>query len=145
MRDAEMETAQAAGGEVEGGEQNGGSAEHVANGSRSKAVHQGVSFSHVKPHLVIQAPKASEAIVFYKAAFGAEEVTKTLHAKRKAEQEQPLVLHAHLKFGDAEILIIDEAEESGNTYVSRHSYVHTVYLAGSNVVHMQKFIHIYRS
>ncbi|KAG6548393.1 hypothetical protein Mapa_009879 [Marchantia paleacea] len=88
MRDAEMETAQAAGGEVEG-EQNGGSAEHIGNGSRSKAVHHGVSFSHVKPHLVIQASKASEAIVFYKAAFGAEEVTKTVHAKRKAEQEQP--------------------------------------------------------
>ncbi|KAG6540131.1 hypothetical protein Mapa_018516 [Marchantia paleacea] len=119
MRDAEMETAQAAGGEVEG-EQNGGATDHVENGSRNKG-HHAVSFSHVKPHLVIQAPKAAEAIVFYKAAFGAEEVTKTVHAKRKAEQEQPLILHAHLKFGDTEILIFDETEETGNTVKSTSS------------------------
>ncbi|KAG6539958.1 hypothetical protein Mapa_018707 [Marchantia paleacea] len=43
---------------------------HIGKWERSKAVHHGVSFSHVKPHLVIQASKASEAIVFYRQPLG---------------------------------------------------------------------------
>ncbi|KAH7365660.1 hypothetical protein KP509_18G040200 [Ceratopteris richardii] len=63
------------------------------------------------PHLVVDAPRAADAISFYKRAFGAEEVAKTLH-KRKADQEMPLILHAHLKFGSAEIMLCDKVEET---------------------------------
>lgn len=42
-----------------------------------------------RPQLLVQSPKASDAVVFYKAAFGAEEVDRTQHPKRKADQETP--------------------------------------------------------
>jgi len=35
----------------------------------------------------------------HQRVFGAEEIAKTQHHKRKAEQELPLILQAHLKFG----------------------------------------------
>ncbi|GLJ26889.1 hypothetical protein SUGI_0526000 [Cryptomeria japonica] len=70
-------------------------------------------FSALRPHLIVEAPKAADAIQFYKRAFGAEEVAKSLHPKRKAEQELPLILHAHLKFGAAEVMVCDETEETG--------------------------------
>ncbi|KAH7442947.1 hypothetical protein KP509_02G009300 [Ceratopteris richardii] len=84
-----------------------GEQEQTNNGKQASCV-----YKVCIPQLVIEAPRAADAISFYKRAFGAEEVAKTLH-KRKAGQELPLILHAHLKFGSAEIMLCDEVEESG--------------------------------
>eukprot|EP00249_Psilotum_nudum_P032007 c47097_g1_i1 orf=260-820(-) len=94
--------------DVDPGVQDGGDLPKAAS------LHYGV----VCPRLVVQAPRATEAMHFYKRAFGAKEVFKPLHAKRKAEQEQPLLLHAQLKFGKAEFMICDESEFFGPTLKS---------------------------
>ncbi|KAF3780811.1 Uncharacterized protein EJ110_NYTH38433 [Nymphaea thermarum] len=90
----------------EGGEyENGTGAE---NGSS-----KGPVFSALRPKLVVEAPKAADAVAFYKAAFGAEEVERSNHPKRKAEQELPLILFSRLRLGAVELLVADETEESG--------------------------------
>ncbi|XP_031480787.1 uncharacterized protein At5g48480-like [Nymphaea colorata] len=90
----------------EGGEyQNGTGAE---NGSS-----KGPVFSALRPKLVVEAPKAADAVAFYKAAFGAEEVERSNHPKRKADQELPLILFSRLRLGAVELLVADETEESG--------------------------------
>ncbi|KAJ1400455.1 Vicinal oxygen chelate [Sesbania bispinosa] len=71
-----------------------------------------VSFVAVKPQLFVEAPKANDAVLFYKAAFGAEEVGRTLNSKRKAEQELPLILSAELKIGGSSVLVSDLVEDS---------------------------------
>ncbi|XP_051134626.1 uncharacterized protein At5g48480 [Andrographis paniculata] len=71
-----------------------------------------VVFSAVKPWLVVEAPKAQEAVRFYKAAFGAEEVSRVNHPKRKAEQEQPLVLSAELKIGGSVVVVADLTDDA---------------------------------
>ncbi|XAR60895.1 hypothetical protein NMG60_11034436 [Bertholletia excelsa] len=71
-----------------------------------------VTFTAMKPQVFVEAPKANDAVQFYKAAFGAEEGDRTMHPKRKAEQEQPLVLSAELKFGSFSILVSDLADDS---------------------------------
>ncbi|KAJ7961671.1 Glyoxalase-like domain protein, partial [Quillaja saponaria] len=71
-----------------------------------------VTFSSVKPQLLVEAPKANDAVQFYKAAFGAEEVDRTMHSKRKAEHELPLILSAQLKLGGSCILVSDLADDS---------------------------------
>lgn len=71
-----------------------------------------VVFSAVKPWIVVDAPKASEAVQFFKSAFGAEEVSRSNHPKRKAEQEQPLVLSAELKLGSFVFVVSDLTEDS---------------------------------
>ncbi|KAK4768506.1 hypothetical protein SAY87_003647 [Trapa incisa] len=81
--------------------QNGGGAEFKT-----------VSFTAVKPQLVVEAPKAGDAISFYKAAFGAEEVSRSLHPKRKANQEVPLILSAQLLLGGTTILLSDGPDDS---------------------------------
>uniref|UniRef100_A0A0D6R282 VOC domain-containing protein n=1 Tax=Araucaria cunninghamii TaxID=56994 RepID=A0A0D6R282_ARACU len=95
--------------QVENGKENGGAAA-VAGAA---VVDKALSYSVLRPHLIVEAPRAADAIQFYKRAFGAEEVAKSLHPKRKADQELPLILHAHLKFGAAEVMVCDEAEEAG--------------------------------
>lgn len=90
--------------------QNGGS-ETVAVAAAA------VSFTAVKPHLLVEAPKANDAVLFYKAAFGAEEVDRTLHPKRKAEQEQPLILRAELKLAGFTFVVSDFAEDSASSLV----------------------------
>ncbi|KAK9747834.1 hypothetical protein RND81_02G017500 [Saponaria officinalis] len=71
-----------------------------------------VTFSAFKPQLVVEAPKAVDAVAFYKAAFGAEEVSRVMHSKRKAEQELPLVLSADLKLCSSIFSVSDFAEDS---------------------------------
>lgn len=71
-----------------------------------------VKFTALKPQLVVEAPKANEAILFYKAAFGAEELGRTLHPKRKADQELPLILSAQLSLAGSTILVSDLADPS---------------------------------
>ncbi|CAK9140864.1 unnamed protein product [Ilex paraguariensis] len=71
-----------------------------------------VTFTAVKPQLFVEASKANDAVQFYKAAFGAEEVNRALHPKRKADQELPLVLYAELKLGSFTILVSDLNDDS---------------------------------
>ncbi|KAK6163975.1 hypothetical protein DH2020_000839 [Rehmannia glutinosa] len=84
--------------------QNGAGAD---NGSKAAAV----VFAAVKPWLVVEAPKGNDAVQFYKAAFGAEEVSRVNHPKRKAEQELPLVLSAELKLGSSTIVVSDLTDD----------------------------------
>lgn len=73
-----------------------------------------VTFAAVKPQLSVEAPKASDAVQFYKAAFGAEEVGRTMHSKRKAEQEIPLILSAELTLAGTTILVSDLVTDSAS-------------------------------
>ncbi|KAJ8449051.1 hypothetical protein Cgig2_004106 [Carnegiea gigantea] len=82
------------------------------NGAAAEKTTTAVVFSAFKPQLLVQAPKATDAVQFYKSAFGAEEVSRTLHPKRKAEQELPLVLSAELKLGSAVFSVADLADEA---------------------------------
>ncbi|MGV7468006.1 hypothetical protein PJI21_28915, partial [Mycobacterium kansasii] len=62
--------------------QNNGGGE-ATNGGAETAV-AAVAFTAMKTQLVVEAPKAADAVAFYKAAFGAEEVSRAMHSKRKA-------------------------------------------------------------
>lgn len=93
--------------------------QEVQNGGGAEKVADVVSFTAVKPQLFVEAPKANDAVQFYKAAFGAEEVSRTVHPKRKAEQELPLVLSAELKLAGFTILVSDRADDSDDPYVSQ--------------------------
>ena len=75
-----------------------------------------VAFTAVKPQLFVEAPKATDAVQFYKAAFGAEEVNRTMHPKRKADQELPLMLSAEVKIGSYSLLVSDLADDSDAPY-----------------------------
>ncbi|CAL0328187.1 unnamed protein product [Lupinus luteus] len=87
--------------------QNGGS-------ENAGAVAATVSFSALKPQLFVEAPKANDAVLFYKSAFGAEEVSRSLNPKRKAEHELPLILSAELKIGGSSILVADITDDSAS-------------------------------
>ncbi|KAG1331555.1 hypothetical protein COCNU_02G015230 [Cocos nucifera] len=65
-----------------------------------------------KPQLVVPAMKADEAVQFYKAAFGAVELKRMNHPKRKAEQDLPLILCAELKIGSSSLLVCDQTDDS---------------------------------
>lgn len=90
---------------------NGGSEKKTGGGNDIMEVIE-VKFTALKPQLVVEAPKANEAILFYKAAFGAEELGRTLHPKRKADQELPLILSAQLSLAGSTILVSDLADPS---------------------------------
>ncbi|KAH7576519.1 hypothetical protein JRO89_XS01G0097900 [Xanthoceras sorbifolium] len=91
--------------------QNGGGAE--------KAAAAAVTFSALKPQLLVEAPKATDAVQFYKNAFGAVETGRSMHTKRKAEQELPLILSAQLQIGGFSFLVSDLADDSAAApYVS---------------------------
>ena len=95
----------------EGGEhQNGSGAE---NDDESAA-----KFSTLRPKLVVQAPRAADVVAFYNAAFGAEEVERSNHPKRKADHELPLILFSRLRLGVVEFLVADETDESEAGLVS---------------------------
>ncbi|CAM6093719.1 unnamed protein product [Calypogeia fissa] len=98
----------------DGGVVNGGATEsHVENGALLKQQPVvPITYGLVTAYLLIQAPKAAEALVFYKKAFGAEEVDKIYSPKRKAEQEEPLIRHAHVRIGETNIFLADEPEEA---------------------------------
>uniref|UniRef100_A0A5B6Z2G4 VOC domain-containing protein n=1 Tax=Davidia involucrata TaxID=16924 RepID=A0A5B6Z2G4_DAVIN len=87
-------------------------AQEVKNGGADHGASKAVAFSALKPQLFVEASKANDAVQFYKAAFGAEEVNRTMHPKRKADQELPLILSAELKLGSSSILISDLADDS---------------------------------
>ncbi|KAJ4795062.1 Glyoxalase/bleomycin resistance protein/dioxygenase [Rhynchospora pubera] len=82
-------------------------AEEATNGASA-----GVAISGVFVQVSVPASKAEEAVTFYKAAFGAEEVRRSSCSKRKADQEQPALLCAELKIGSASFLICGQIEDS---------------------------------
>ncbi|XP_021978082.1 uncharacterized protein At5g48480 isoform X2 [Helianthus annuus] len=71
-----------------------------------------VTFTALKPQVFVEASKVNDAVAFYKAAFGAEEVNRVSNPKRKADQELPLLLSAEIKLGSSTILISDLADDS---------------------------------
>ncbi|WOL14417.1 hypothetical protein Cni_G23197 [Canna indica] len=72
-----------------------------------------VVFLGFKPLLVVPGMKVDAALQFYKSAFGAEELRRVVHPKRKAEQENPLILSADLKIGSSILIVSDIVDDSG--------------------------------
>uniref|UniRef100_A0A1D1XS31 Uncharacterized protein At5g48480 n=1 Tax=Anthurium amnicola TaxID=1678845 RepID=A0A1D1XS31_9ARAE len=71
-----------------------------------------VGFASFKPQLVVPGYKADEAVQFYKEAFGAEELRRVSHLKRKAEKDIPLILCAELKIGSSSLLVCDQTDDA---------------------------------
>ena len=69
---------------------------------------QGVpqGFHTVSPYLFVRG--ASDAIEFYKKAFGATELLKLLKANGQ-------VMHAEIQIGDAQVMLVDENQKSAET------------------------------
>ena len=92
--------------------------------SRVKPIPSG--FHTLTPHLVVKG--ASQAIEFYKKAFGAQEIG------RMAGPDGKSILHADLKIGDSHVFLVDEMpemgcrgpESTGGTPVTIHMYVEDV-------------------
>jgi PhnB protein len=86
------------------------------------------------PHLVVKG--ASQAIEFYKKAFGAEEVSRAPGPDGKS------IMHAELKLGDSRLFLVDEIPEMdcrgpnsiGGTSVTIHRYVEDVDVAFNKAV-----------
>jgi uncharacterized glyoxalase superfamily protein PhnB len=92
--------------------------------SRIKPIPSG--FHTLTPHLVVKG--ASQAIEFYKKAFGAEELFRMPGPDGKS------IMHADLKIGDSHVFLVDEFPEMGcrgpasigGTPVTIHMYVEDV-------------------
>lgn len=72
----------------------------------------------ITPHLVIKG--ASEAIEFYKKAFGAEEISRMPFP---SPDGQVKVGHAELQIGDSKLFLADEFPDYGATGPNGHSPV----------------------
>ncbi|XP_010524646.1 PREDICTED: uncharacterized protein At5g48480 [Tarenaya hassleriana] len=83
--------------------------EEGANGAPTKEM---VNFSAFKLQLTVEAPKAADAVQFYKSAFGAVEIGRSLHPKRKADQELPHILSAELQLAGFTFLVSDASGDS---------------------------------
>ncbi|KAH0664818.1 hypothetical protein KY285_026024 [Solanum tuberosum] len=94
-------------------------AEEAHNGgvAEKEATQVAVVFTAVKPQLFVKAPKAKDAVQFYKNAFGAEEVGRVNNPKRKAEQETPLILSVELKIGSFFFIVSDLTEDDSTAPV----------------------------
>jgi len=83
-------------------------------------------FHTLTPHLVVKG--ASQAIDFYKKAFGAQEISRSPGPDGKT------IMHADLKIGDSHLFLVDEfpqmgcrgPESIGATPVTLHMYVEDV-------------------
>lgn len=64
--------------------------------------------SGIIPYLTIAGGRAAEAVDFYRAAFGAEEV------ERHAAEDGKRLMHAHLKLNGGELMLSDDFPEYGN-------------------------------
>ncbi|XP_050204277.1 uncharacterized protein At5g48480 [Mercurialis annua] len=71
-----------------------------------------VVYTAVKPQLLVEAPKANDAVQFYKAAFGATETRRTTQPKRKADQELPHIISAQLLLAGVSIFVSDISDDS---------------------------------
>lgn len=76
----------------------------------------GITYEEVKPHLVVKPHQVADAIAFYERAFGAEVVKKQTVKKQHPTGADKSVDHAHLRFGQADILLVEETEELGSRY-----------------------------
>ena len=91
-------------------------------------------FHTLTPHLVVKG--ASQAIDFYKKAFGAEELGRLCAPDGKS------IMHADLKIGDSHLFIVDEfpqmdsrgPQSIGRTPVTIHMYVNDVDAAFAKAV-----------
>jgi PhnB protein len=100
--------------------------------NRIKAVPDG--YHTLTPHLVVKG--ASQAIEFYKKAFGAEEIGRAPGPDGKS------LMHAELKIGDSRLFLVDEFPEMdcrgpqtiGGTPVTIHMYVEDVDAAFNKAV-----------
>ncbi|XP_004136370.1 uncharacterized protein At5g48480 [Cucumis sativus] len=86
----------------------------MAESDVQNGVEKTLSFKAFKPQLLLQAPKATDAVDFYKAAFAAEELNRTLHSKRKAEQETPAILSVELRVSDFSLLVSNVFDDSAS-------------------------------
>ena len=92
--------------------------------SRAKPIPTG--FHTLTPHLVVKG--ASQAIEFYKKAFGAEEIG------RMPAPDGKTIMHADLKIGDSHVFLVDEfpqmdcrsPQSIGGSPVTIHMYVEDV-------------------
>jgi len=74
--------------------------------TRTKAIPEG--FHTLTPHLIVKG--ASEAIEFYKKAFGAEEIIRLPGPDGKS------IMHAALKIGDSRLFLVDEFPQMGSLW-----------------------------
>ncbi|CAN6333735.1 unnamed protein product [Urochloa humidicola] len=90
-------------------------AEVATNGSEVLAAPAAVPapavFTGLKVQVTVPAGRAEEAVAFYKAAFAAEEVSRSTHPKRKGDGEEAALLCAELKVGAATLLVCDQAAD----------------------------------
>ncbi|KAH9794133.1 hypothetical protein WN944_011308 [Citrus x changshan-huyou] len=87
--------------------------QEVQNGAApEKAPATAASFTGMKPQLLVEAPKATDAVQFYKTAFGAVEIGRSVETKRKAEQELPLISCAQLEIAGSTFLVSDVSGDS---------------------------------
>ncbi|MCD7449297.1 hypothetical protein HAX54_051037 [Datura stramonium] len=112
---------------------NGVAIEAQNGGAAKEATQAAVVFTAVKPLLFVEAPKANDAVQFYKNAFSAEEVTRVNHPKRKAEQETPLILSVELKIGSSSFLVSDLTDEDSSAPVKIASTGCVICLETENV------------
>jgi PhnB protein len=90
----------------------------------AKAIPDG--FHSLTPHLVIKG--TSEAIEFYKRAFGAEELCR-MPSPAPGQDGQARIMHASLRIGDSRLFLADEFPEYcsagpiGASPVTIHLYV----------------------
>ncbi|KAF2284593.1 hypothetical protein GH714_027393 [Hevea brasiliensis] len=80
--------------------------QETQNGDSIKADAE-ITFTAVKLQVLVEAPKANDAVQFYKAAFGAVETGRTTQPKRKAEQELPHIISAQLQLAGSTIIVSD--------------------------------------
>ena len=91
-------------------------------------------FHALTPHLVVK--DASNAIEFYKKAFGAKEI------RRAPSPDGKSLMHAELQIGDSRLMLVDEFPEMdcrspksiGGTPVTIHMFVEDVDAAFSKAV-----------
>ncbi|KAL6854390.1 hypothetical protein ACP4OV_019293 [Aristida adscensionis] len=88
---------------------NGSEAPAVVEAAPPAPAPASVVFGGLKVQVTVPAGRAEEAAAFYKAAFAAEEVSRSTHPKRKAEGEEPSLLCAEIKVGAATVLVCDQA------------------------------------
>ncbi|XP_010552013.1 PREDICTED: uncharacterized protein At5g48480-like [Tarenaya hassleriana] len=83
--------------------------EEVANGASAEKT---VTFTAFKPLLTVEAPKAADAVQFYKSAFGAVEIRRSLNPKRKADQEFTQIISAELQLSGFTFFVSDASGDS---------------------------------
>ncbi|KAK1353096.1 Early tobacco anther 1 [Heracleum sosnowskyi] len=82
-----------------------------------------VSFSALKPQLFVEQGKVGDAVHFYKAAFGAQEISHGTQSKRKADQELPSLISAELKLGSSIFIISEHSSDLNKTAGSGLSFL----------------------